>query len=220
MNDFPFIKYIPNSYPEKEAIQRSKDYFDFLFQRRSVRDFSDKMVPKEVIENIIMTAASAPSGANKQPWTFCAVSNKTIQQKIKVAAEEEEYKSYHGRMSQQWLEDLAPIGTDWHKEFLEVAPWLIIMFKKSYDQIGEQRQKNYYVMESVGIAAGFLIAAIHNAGLVTLTHTPSPMNFLQKILNRPENEKAFLLLPVGYPTPEAMVPDIKRKRADDVIDWY
>ncbi len=220
MSEHPFIKHIPKTYPENEILQRSSDYYELLDQRRSVRDFSDQMVPKEVIQNIIMTASSAPSGAHKQPWTFCAISNKALQKKIKAAAEEEEYKSYHGRMSQEWLDDLAPIGTDWHKEFLEIAPWLIIMFKKTYDVEGDQKKKNYYVMESVGIAAGFLISAIHNAGLVTLTHTPSPMNFLQNILERPVNEKPFLLLPVGYPTKEAMVPDLARKSADDVIVWY
>ncbi len=220
MSEYPFIKHVPETYPENEVIQRSNDYYQFLDKRRSVRDFSDKMVPKEVIENIIMTASSAPSGAHKQPWTFCAVSNKTLQKKIRAAAEEEEYKSYNGRMSEEWLEDLAPIGTDWQKEFLDIAPWLIIMFKKSYDVVEDQKKKNYYVMESVGIAAGFLISAIHNAGLVTLTHTPSPMNFLQNILERPANEKPFLLLPVGYPTAEAMVPDLGRKSADDVIVWY
>lgn len=220
MNEYPFIKHTPNTYPEDEIFTRSAAYYELLDKRRSVRDFSDKMVPKEVIENIIMTASSAPSGAHKQPWTFCAVSNKVLQKKIKAAAEEEEYKSYHGRMSEEWLEDLAPIGTDWHKEFLEVAPWLIIMFKKTYDLEGEKKKKNYYVMESVGIAAGFLISAIHNAGLVTLTHTPSPMNFLQNILERPVNEKPFLLLPVGYPTKEAMVPDLARKGSEDVIVWY
>ena len=220
MSEHPFIKHIPETFPENEVIKRSADYYHFLDKRRSVRDFSDKMVPKEVIEKIIMTASSAPSGAHKQPWTFCAVSNKELQKKIKAAAEEEEYKSYNGRMSEEWLEDLAPIGTDWHKEFLEIAPWLIIMFKKSYDIVGDKKKKNYYVMESVGIAAGFLISAIHNAGLVTLTHTPSPMNFLQNILERPANEKPFLLLPVGYPTSEAMVPDLGRKSVDDVIVWY
>ena len=220
MSEHPFIKHIPNTYPEDEILKRSEAYYKLLDKRRSVRDFSDKIVPKEVIENIIMTASSAPSGAHKQPWTFCAVSNKELQKKIKAAAEEEEYKSYHGRMSEEWLEDLAPIGTDWHKEFLEIAPWLIIMFKKTYDIEGEKKKKNYYVMESVGIAAGFLISAIHNAGLVTLTHTPSPMNFLQNILERPVNEKPFLLLPVGYPTESAMVPDLARKSADDVIVWY
>jgi len=220
MSEHPFIKHVPKTYPEDEILKRSADFYHLLDQRRSVRDFSDKMVPKEVIENIIMTASSAPSGAHKQPWTFCAISNKTLQQKIKVAAEEEEYKSYHGRMSEEWLKDLAPIGTDWHKEFLAIAPWIIVIFKKSYDLEGDQKKKNYYVMESVGIAAGFLISAIHNAGLVTLTHTPSPMNFLQEILERPANEKPFLLLPVGYPTKEAMVPDLARKSVDDVVVWY
>ena len=140
--------------------------------------------------------------------------------KIREAAEKEEYESYNGRMSESWLKDLEPIGTDWNKPFLEIAPWLIIMFKKSYDMEEGERKKNYYVMESVGIAAGFLISAIHQAGLVTLTHTPSPMNFLQKILERPSNEKPFLLLPVGYPADDATVPDFERKPLDEVSVWF
>ena len=167
-----------------------------------------------------MTASSAPSGAHKQPWTFCAVSNPAIKSEIRKAAEEEEYTNYHGRMSDDWLKDLAAFGTDWNKPFLEIAPWLIIVFKKAYDLENGEKKKNYYVNESVGLAAGFLLTAIHQAGLVTLTHTPSPMNFLQKILNRPENERPFLLIPVGYPAENAEVPDLQRKSADEVIRFY
>ncbi len=217
----PFIPYQPWKTPsESETIQASGDFYQFMDKRRSVRDFSDKPVPKSCIENLIMTAASAPSGAHKQPWTFCAVSNAEIKKQIREAAEKEEYLSYNGRMSEEWIKDLAPMGTDWNKPFLEIAPWLIIMFRKSYDLESGQKKKNYYVMESVGIAAGFLITAIHQAGLVTLTHTPSPMNFLQKILHRPDNEKPFLLLPVGYPSGGARVPDLKRKSGDEVIIYH
>ena len=167
-----------------------------------------------------MTASSAPSGANKQPWTFCAVRDPAVKHRIRVAAEQEEYESYHGRMSQEWLDDLAPLQTDWHKPFLEIAPWLIIVFKKAYDLDDTGRHKNYYVTESVGLACGFLLTAIHQAGLVALTHTPSPMNFLQDILQRPENERPFLLIPVGYPAADARVPDIRRKSAEEVIVYY
>ena len=220
MKKYPFIPFKGVGFSESETQTRSQDYYKFLDKRRTVRHFSDKPVPKEVIENIIMTASSAPSGAHKQPWTFCAVSDPVIKSKIRVAAEEEEYRSYHGRMSEEWLEDLAPLGTDEHKPFLEIAPWLIIVFKKPYDIIDDKKKQNYYVNESVGLASGFLLTAIHNAGLVSLTHTPSPMKFLQKVLNRPENEKPFLLIPVGYPSEDAEVPDIQRKPPEDVIVYY
>lgn len=221
MSKPPFIPYKGIRFEENEMVKRTDDFYQNLNLRRSVRDFSDRDVPKEVIEKIIMTASSAPSGAHKQPWTFCAVSDPTIKSEIKIAAEKEEYESYHNRMSDEWLEALKPIGTNWEKPFLEIAPWLIIIFKKAYD-LDEQgnKSKNYYVNESVGIASGFLISAIHQAGLVTLTHTPSPMNFLQKILNRPENERPYLLLPVGYPSEDAQVPNFGRKSAEEVIRWY
>ncbi|MBK7371838.1 MAG: nitroreductase family protein [Saprospiraceae bacterium] len=207
----------------KDPIQMvldSNDYYELLNLRRSVRDFSSRPVPGEVIRNIIMTASSAPSGAHKQPWTYCAVSDPNIKSAIRKAAEQEEYENYHGRMSEAWLQDLAPLGTNDKKEFLEVAPWLIIVFKKSYDVVHDEKRKNYYVNESVGISCGFLLTAIFQAGLVALTHTPSPMNFLKKILNRPEHETPFLLIPVGYPADHAMVPDIHRKREEEVISWY
>jgi iodotyrosine deiodinase len=167
-----------------------------------------------------MTASSAPSGAHKQPWTFCAISNPELKKSIREAAEKEEYESYHGRMSERWLRDLAPIGTDWHKPFLETAPWLIVVFKKVYDEQEGEKINNYYVNESVGIACGMLITAIHNAGLVTLTHTPSPMNFLTAILERPSNERPFLLLPIGYPEKETFVPDLQRKSLSEVSEFY
>lgn len=216
-----FLPYQSPGYSAEESIQRSQAYYQLLDQRRSVREFSDRPVPEAVIENIIMTASSAPSGAHKQPWTFCVVKDPATKSAIRKAAEEEEYENYHGRMSDSWLKDLEKFNTDWHKPFLEIAPYLIIVFKKAYDQGADgEKLKNYYVNESVGIATGFLISAIHQAGLVTLTHTPSPMNFLQKILGRPENERPFLLLPVGYPAEDAQVPVLTRKPPSEVIVYY
>lgn len=204
-----------------ETQNAAKAYYNLLDQRRSVREFSDQAIPIEVVENIIMTASSAPSGAHKQPWTFCVIQDPAIKKAIREAAEKEEYENYHGRMSEEWLKDLEKFATDWNKPFLETAPYLIVLFKKAYDFNEDgSKSKNYYVNESVGIAAGFLISAIHQAGLVTLTHTPSPMNFLQKILNRPENERAFLLLPIGYPADDAQVPILHRKSKEDVIVVY
>lgn len=206
---------------ESASIAKSKQFYLAMCQRRSVRFFDDKPVTKEVIHNVLMTASTAPSGANKQPWSFAAVCTPDVKDKIREAAEKEEYRNYHGRMSDEWLEDLEKFGTEWHKPFLTTAPWLIVVFKQTYELREDgSRGKNYYVNESVGIAAGLLIAAIHNAGLVTLTHTPSPMNFLEKVLERPVNEKAFLLLPVGYPAKDATVPIISRKTGDDVISYY
>lgn len=215
-----FIPYRGVQYPEVEMLQRSRDFYEWLNQRRSVRVFSDRLVPREVIDNIIMAASTAPSGAHKQPWTFCVVSDPAIKTAIREAAEAEEHINYHGRMSDEWLADLRPFGTDEHKPFLEIAPYLIVVFKKSYDVVNGERQKCYYVNESVGLACGLLLAAVHHAGLVALTHTPSPMNFLQKILNRPEHEKPFLLIPVGYPVDGAQVPDLHRKQKADVVVYY
>ena len=217
---YPFIPYDYRAIPIEEVGTRAGDWRDQIAKRRTIREFSDKPVPKAIIEDLIMTASSAPSGANKQPWTFCAVSDPGIKKEIRIAAEKEEYESYNSRMTPEWLADLAPLGTDWNKPFLEIAPWLIIVFKKAYDIEDGVKHKNYYVNESVGLAAGFLLASIHNAGLASLTHTPSPMNFLQKILNRPENERPFLLIPVGYPAEDATVPDIGRKSAAEVIAYY
>jgi iodotyrosine deiodinase len=206
---------------DEELILKSKEIFESLNSRRSLRFFSEKTFPAEVIENIIMAASTAPSGANKQPWSFCVVSSPDIKKQIRIAAEEEEYKSYNGRMSDEWLDDLKPFATDWQKPFLEIAPYLIIIFKRAYEiEVGGKKHQNYYVNESVGLACGLLLTAIHELGLVALTHTPSPMDFLTKLLNRPSNERPFLLIPVGFPTDEATVPDIKRKTKDDVIFWY
>ena len=221
INGFKHISFEAEIFSESESIKKSIAFHNWLNKRRSVRDFSDKPVPKQVIDNLIKSASTAPSGAHKQPWTFCAVSNPMLKTQIRKEAEIEEEESYQNRMSERWKKDLEPLGTDMNKPFLETAPWLIIAFKKAYT-FGENGEKfnNYYVNESIGIACGMLISAIHNAGLVTLTHTPSPMNFLAKILNRPSNERAFLLLPVGYPKYPAYVPDLKRKELDEVAVFY
>ena len=199
-------------YSESKMRSRSESFLNEIITRRTVREFSDRIVPIDIINNCIKTAASAPSGANKQPWQFVVVRDSGIKTKIREAAEKEEKEFYGHRATKEWLEDLNQFGTDWHKPFLETAPYLIVIFRKIYDleDDGTQR-KNYYVNESVGIASGFLLAALHHAGLITLTHTPSPMNFLGEILNRPKNEKAFLLIPVGYPAKDAEVPDISKK---------
>jgi iodotyrosine deiodinase len=216
-----YIKYTKQQFDESEIIQKSQALYEAANQRRTCRDFSDKPIPIEVIENIIKTASTAPSGANKQPWTFCVVSNPEIKKEIRVAAEQEEKESYEKRMSDEWLQDLAHLGTNWQKPFLEIAPYLIIVFKRSYEynEDGSTHQ-NYYVTESVGLACGMLLNAINNAGLVSVTHTPSPMQFLGKILNRPANEKPFLLIPVGYAAEECWVPDIKRKSLDEIMVKY
>tara|TARA_R110002049_G_scaffold33624_3_gene110781 strand:- start:5 stop:673 length:669 start_codon:yes stop_codon:yes gene_type:complete len=203
-----------------ELIERSSEFYENMDKRRSVRDFSDKQVPLEVIENIIKTASSAPSGAHKQPWTFCIVSNPEIKKKIRQAAEKEEFENYNGRMSEEWLDDLAKFDTNWQKPFLEIAPYLIVVFKQSYGIKNNEKEKHYYVNESIGIATGVLITAIHQAGLVTLTHTPSPLNFLSEVLNRPINEKPYLLLPVGYPLEDTKVPALKRKQLDEIVVYY
>lgn len=197
------------------------DFYVHLNSRRTVRSFSNRTVAKQVIENCILSAGTAPSGANQQPWHFAAVSDPEIKKKIRIAAEKEEFEFYHGRASGEWLKDLQPFETNEHKPFLETAPWLIAIFEERYGiQADGQKKKHYYVSESVGIATGILIAAIHNAGLVSLTHTPSPMGFLNDILRRPENEKPFLLLVVGYPTDDVRVPDIKRKNQDEITTFF
>lgn len=213
-----FIKYLHTNFSSEEMHERSEGFRRFMDSRRSIREFSDRDVPIEIIENIIMTASTAPSGAHKQPWTFCVITDPDIKKQIREAAEKEEYENYNGRMDEQWLKDLEKFGTDWKKPFLETAPYIIVIFKKLYDisETGEKLQ-NYYVSESVGIACGFLLTAIHNAGLCALTHTPSPMGFLSKILNRPENERPFLLIPVGYPEEGCTVPEISRKSKNQII---
>jgi nitroreductase len=218
---YPFVSYSKKTYNTDQTIKRSKAFYNWCSNRRSVRDFSNEPVPEEVIKNIILAASTAPSGAHKQPWTFCVVSDLQIKRQIKEAAEKEEFESYNGRLPKEWLDDLKPLQTDWKKDFLETAPYLIIVFKKSYEVDAQGKKRNtYYATESCGIACGFLLASIHYAGLVALTHTPSPMNFLVKLLNRPVNEKPFLLIPVGYPAQECWVPDLKRKGLDEVSEWY
>lgn len=202
------------------SLRRAEEFRDRLASRRSVRFFSSDPVPREVIEAILRAAGNAPSGANQQPWRFVVVCDPEIKRQIRLAAEEEERRNYENRFPDEWLEALAPLGTDWHKEFLEVAPYLIVVFRQDYGLAEDGRHmKHYYVSESVGIACGFLIAAIHWAGLVTLTHTPSPMGFLTRILNRPANERPYLLLPVGYPATGATVPDISKKALNEIVEW-
>ena len=221
INGYSFELYEKERFTEADTISRSKAFYTWMDGRRSCRDFSSKPIPRSVIEAIILTASSAPSGAHKQPWTFCVVNNPDIKKQIRIEAEKEEFESYNGRMPESWKKDLLPLQTDWKKEFLETAPYLIIVFKKSYEIDSKENKTNtYYATESCGLACGFLLAAIHHAGLVALTHTPSPMNFLRKVLNRPVNEKPFLLIPVGYPANECWVPDLERKALNDVAVFY
>jgi len=211
-----FIPYTALEFSSEEILQRANEFHALLEQRRSLRMFSDRPVAREIIEQVILTASTAPSGAHKQPWTFCAVSSAEIKRKIREAAEQEEYENYHGRMTDRWLSDLEPFGTDHNKPFLEIVPWLIVVFRRSYELVNGEKLNNYYTTESVGIATGFLLAAVHNAGLVALTHTPSPMNFLAEVLGRPANEKPFLLIPVGHPAENATVPNLRRKTLAEV----
>ena len=200
-----------NLLPKTKMLNHSKSFLTNISSRRSVRDFSDKAVPIELITNAIKAAASAPSGANKQPWHFVIVNDPIIKKEIRLAAEKEEKAFYTYRASSEWLKDLEPFETNWSKPFLETAPCLIAVFKKNHDVSDKKVKKNYYVNESVGIACGVLLTALHYSGLVTLTHTPSPMGFFEDILDRPKNEKAFLLIPVGYPAESALVPNINKK---------
>ena len=200
-------------------VARATGFRDDLKHRRSVRMFASDPVPQRLIELAIETAATAPSGAHKEPWTFVAISSSDIKRQIREAAEEEERVNYlENRMNNEWQEALAPLGTDHHKEFLEIAPWIVVLFEQRYEQQANgQRRKNYYVKESCGIAAGLFVAALHNMGLATLTHTPSPMAFLTKLLGRPENERPFVMFPIGYPLPGTLVPDLARKDLDEVM---
>ncbi len=207
-------------YSVDEMLNRSQLFYEDLLRRRSVRNFSNKQVPKKIIDNCIAAANTAPSGANKQPWHFVVVSNSLIKKKIRVAAEEEEREFYSTRAPQEWLNALATLGTDSNKPFLESAPYLIIVFSKSLDTLADgTKLKTYYALESTGIATGFLINAIHNAGLVCLTYTPNLMKFLNDILGRPQTEKPFLVLVVGYPAENAMVPDIVKKGLKEVTTY-
>jgi iodotyrosine deiodinase len=209
--------------PAQEQLRRVSSFLQTMSTRRTVRSFSPEPVPFELIETAIKAAVTAPSGANQQPWRFVVVSNPEVKRQIREAAEVEEREFYHHRAPNEWLAALRPLGTDWQKPFLEIAPYLIVIFRMDYglsrDAEGhESKVKHYYVMESVGIAAGLLLAALHLAGLATLTHTPSPMGFLSKILNRPKNEKPYLLIPVGYPAAEATVPQITKKTLPQILE--
>lgn len=212
----PYNDYV--EYNESEMIQRSENFYKFLAKRRTVREYSDRKVPREVIENCLLAAGTAPNGANLQPWQFVVIEDESIKKQIRIEAEKEEVEFYKGgKAPQEWLDALEHLGTDEHKPFLEKAPTLIAIFAKSYDlnENGE-KTKNYYVSESVGIATGILINALHNAGLSTLTHTPSPMKFLNTILDRPSNERPSILLVVGYPEENVTVPDITKKPLSDI----
>lgn len=198
-------------------LEESERFLDTMRRRRTVRDFSPRPVPREVLENCLLAAGTAPSGANRQPWRFVVVGDPEVKRKIREAAEAEERAFYGGRAPDDWLEALAHLGTDEHKPFLERAPWLVVIFAESWEQGADgERVKNYYVTESVGIATGMLITALHHAGLATLTHTPSPMKFLNQVLGRPDNERPFLVLVVGYPEEGATVPEITKKPLDDI----
>ena len=206
-----FKKYSKKKENDTARIAHSEAFKLEMMDRRSVREYSENVISESIIENIIQVAASAPSGANKEPWFFSIIKDKKVKSKIRKAAEKEEKSFYTQRAPQSWLDDLNKFGTDWNKEFLDNAPYLIVVFKQIYDLNNGQKYKNYYVNESVGIACGFLLAAIHKAGLVALTHTPSPMGFLEEICNRPKNERAYLLIPVGLPADNARVPILKKK---------
>lgn len=214
----PLSSYI--EYPVEEMKERAAAFREAMQRRRTVRHFSSRAVPREIIEECLIAAGTAPNGANLQPWHFVVVSDPDIKKQIRVAAEEEEREFYHRRAPQEWLEALAPLGTDEHKPFLETAPYLIAIFGKNHSELPDGRRvKNYYVNESVGIATGFLVTAIHHAGLVSLTHTPNPMKFLNKILNRPSDEKPFLLLVTGYPAEDAQVPVIRKKPLEEIATF-
>jgi nitroreductase len=202
--------------PEQQR-RAAQEFFLRLRTRRSVRQFSSEPVPFELIESAIRCAATAPSGANQQPWRFVVVADPRTKRQIRLAAEAEEKRNYQRRFPGEWLKALAPLGTDWHKEFLESAPYLIVVFQIAYGLDGPRRSKHYYVQESVGIAVGFLLAALHLSGLATLTYTPSPMGFLTRILERPQNERPFVVIPVGYPAPHATVPELPKKDLSEVM---
>lgn len=207
-------------FPLGDMLKRAAAFREMMQRRRTVRHFSSRPVPREIIADCLLAAGSAPSGANMQPWHFVVVSDAEVKRRIRAAAEKEEQEFYHGRAPQEWLEALAPLGTDEHKPYLESAPYLIAIFAQSFGALADGRKvKNYYVTESVGIATGMLITAIHHAGLASLTHTPSPMGFLNDILGRPQNERAYLILVVGYPAPEAVVPAISKKALQDFVTF-
>ena len=216
MHNCPTVPFEDRYAPDASPEQAANNFYDVMRKRRSVRMFSDKPVSRETIQALIKTAGSAPSGANKQPWRFVCVQKKAVKKQIREGAEEEERAFYAGRANEQWLKDLAPLGTDDNKAFLETVPWLIVVFRLTRGDDGGQV---YYSSESVGLACGMLLSAAQHAGLATLTHTPSPMNFLNTILDRPANERPYLLIPVGYPADDCVVPAaaIERKPIDEVM---
>ena len=216
--EHPFVPYDQPELTEDERRKRGQAFYDLMEARRSVRAFSDQPVPRELIELAIQTASTAPSGAHKQPWRFVVTGDPKLKAEIRAAAEEEERVNYlDNRMNEEWQEALAPLGTDHHKEFLEIAPWIVVLFEERYEVRPDgERRKNYYVKESCGIAAGLFIAALQQMGLATLTHTPSPMAFLRRVLVRPENERPFVLFPIGYALSDARVPDLRRKPLAEV----
>ncbi len=217
-------EFIPYSayreFPEDEMIRRSEEFYELVNRRRTVRTFSDRNVDRIIIEKAIHAAGTAPSGANMQPWNFIAVSSPEIKSKIRIAAEQEEKEFYANKAPKEWLDALAPLGTDDKKPFLERAPWLIAVFAEKYGKLEDGRSvKHYYVQESVGIATGILLTALHAAGLATLTHTPSPMNFLNEILNRSENERPYLLIVTGFPDENTTIPDVHRKKLHEISQF-
>jgi nitroreductase len=215
-DDEPRIPYRRQRLPASEMEARAEAFYAEMDERRSVRAFSPDPVPRRLIELAIRTASTAPSGAHQQPWTFVAVSDIETKRHIRIAAEAEERRSYESRMSEEWLDALAPLGTDWRKPYLETAPWLVVLFEQVHGTYPDgSHKKHYYARESVGMAAGLFITAVHHMGLATLTHTPSPMGFLGTILERPRSERPFVLFPVGYPADEATVPDLQRKPLED-----
>jgi nitroreductase len=220
MATHPFVPLAFTRRSIDETLERARAFHDEMQRRRTTRHFSSEPVPREAIEYAIRTAGTAPSGAHQQPWTFVAVSDPALKQSIRSAAEREERAFYHGRAPDDWLEALAPLGTDEHKPHLTDAPWLVVVFRQSFGLRPDgTRRTLYYTQESVGIAVGFFIAAVHHMGLVALTHTPNPMGFLAEVLDRPPNEKAYLILPVGYPAPGAMVPDLARKPLEQIAEF-
>jgi len=217
---YPFAPLEFREFSEDEMLARAREFSDDLRRRRTVRHYSDRPVPRRIMEDCLLAAGSAPNGANKQPWHFEVVGDADIKRRIRAAAEEEEKKFYGGRATEEWLRDLEPLGTDEIKAYLETAPWLIAIFEQRHGIDGEGNKiRHYYTKESVGIATGMLIAALHRSGLATLTHTPNPMGFLNNILERPTNERPFLLLVVGYPADDAEVPVITKKSLDEIANF-
>jgi len=214
----PFVPYLPPRVPIKDGLRRGEEFYQELDRRRSVRWFSPDPVPREAIEVAVRAANTAPSGAHHQPWTFVATSDPELKRHVRLAAEEEERKFYRDRDLPQWHAALGPLETDEHKEYLEIAPWLVVAFAQKHTRMPDgSLRKNYYVSESVGIACGFFIAAVHTMGLATLTHTPNPMSFLAKELGRPSTERPYILFPVGYPAGDCEVPDLERKPLEDAL---